>query len=172
MSVFSPSVRLHDGKRKTRRRKRRLTSAPHITARNEEKKKKIVTVGVLQSSCYHPPGLFHSDFPSVVHAFQRGHGLLVHTDWTSQCCELEWHSVMDDLPHADLNCCRLFPLVKIHTALDQDKLILTKSQQRRFFFFLQLCWSSESTSMVCIPWAPPPPGCLYCETLRVRGMSD
>lgn len=39
---------------------------------------------------------------------------------------------MDDLPHADLakslaHHCRLFLIVKIHTALGQDRLILTKS---------------------------------------------
>ncbi len=106
--------------------------------RNEEivllwvEKKNLISFCILQRSCYHPPGLFYSDFPSVMHAFQRGHGLLVLADWTSQCCELEWHSVMDDLPHADLakslaHCCRLFLIVKIHTALGQDRLILTKS---------------------------------------------
>lgn len=31
-----------------------------------------------------------------------GCGLLVLADWALQCCELEWHSVMDDLLHADL----------------------------------------------------------------------
>lgn len=118
MSVFSPSVRMRGGIRKTRR----LTSALSHHSVSWRIKKDGVTVGrkknlpslcVLQSSSYHPPGLFHSDFPSTGPAFQRGHGLLVQADWTSQCCELEWHSVMDDLPHADLpetlaHRCRLF----------------------------------------------------------------
>lgn len=76
---------------------------------------------------------------------RAGRGLLVLADWTSQCCELEWHSVMDDLPHADLaktlaRCCRIFLTVNIHTALGQDRLILIKSStesqhSRRSFFF-------------------------------------
>lgn len=79
---------------------------------------------------------------------RAGRGLLVLADWTSQCCELEWHSVMDDLPHADLaktlaRCCRIFLTVNIHTALGQDRLILikssTESQHSRRSFFLQLC---------------------------------
>lgn len=93
--------------------------------------------------------------------FRAGRGLLVQADWTSQCCEPEWHSVMDDLPHADLaqslaHCCRLLLTVKIHTALGQDRLILIKSR----------CWiptlsqggystaKTETACMYCIPKGP------------------
>lgn len=112
--------------KKDKKKKKRFTSA----------EKKAIVEGnwlciVLQSRFYHPPGLFCSDFFSVMHAFQS-HGLLVLADWTSRCCELEWHSVMDDLPHADLakslaHCCRVCLAVKTHTALGQDGLFLTKN---------------------------------------------
>lgn len=94
---------------------KKLADISALTSPSGLRNKEIVLLWlcILQSSCYQPAGLFYSDFPSVMHAFHRGRGLLVLADWTSQCCELEWHSVMDDLPHADLakslaHCCRLF----------------------------------------------------------------
>lgn len=188
MSVFSPSVRMCDGDKKKRRRGFHTVKLADISTftslcepRNEEivcvwcvggwvgqgGEKNLLSLCILQSGCYHPPGLFYSDFPSVMHAFQRGRGLLVQADWTSQCCELEWHSVMDDLPHADpakslAHCCRVFLTVKIHTALGQDRLILTKSitesqhSGRGFLLCYNYVRGSESTAMVCIPWGPPP----------------
>lgn len=72
---------------------------------------------------------------------RAGRGLLVLADWTSQCCELKWHFVMDDLPHANLaislaQCSRAFLPAKIHTGLVHDRLILTAS-------------SAESQNRVC-----------------------
>lgn len=46
---------------------------------------------------------FHPDFLSATPASHCHHGLLVQAGWTSRCCELEWQSVMDELPHADLS---------------------------------------------------------------------
>lgn len=131
----------------------------------EDKKKKIVTLqkreknllSLIRLACF---VLTSSQLCMLSTA---GHGLLVLADWTSQCCELEWHSVMDDLPHADLakslaHCCRVFLTVKIHTALGQDRLILTKSsiesQHSRRIFFYSYVQGSECTSMVCIPRSP------------------
>lgn len=61
---------------------------------------------------------------------RAGHGLLVLAVWTPQCCELKWHSVMGDLPHAALaealaHSSRAF-LQLSHIALSQDsRLFLT-----------------------------------------------
>lgn len=111
---------------------------------NDEEEENLLRLCVLQSSSYQPPGLFPSDWHSAGPAFQRGRGLLVQAVRTSQCCESEWHSVTDDLPHGNLSgtlvhrCGPLFfcLAVKIHTALEQDKLILTKSAawQKTFSF--------------------------------------
>lgn len=54
------------------------------------------------------------------------------------------------------NCCGLFLLVKIHTALDQDKLILTKSQQRRFFFSFTDMLKQWEHFHGLYPLSPPP----------------
>lgn len=104
---------------------------------------------------------------SLSYAFWRGHGLLVLADWTSQCCELEWHSVMDDLPHAALAkslalCCRVFLTVKIHTALAKTgsfplSLLLKPNAAETFFFFLQLCLRQWEYSHGLYPLRSPPP---------------
>lgn len=135
MSVFSPSVRMCDGIRKTSRRK-----LSHCRNGKESTLAQYFckVSSIVRLACF---VLTSSQLCMLSRA---GHGLLVLADWTSQCCELEWHSVMDDLPHADLakslaHCCRVFRTVKIHTALGQDRLILTKSStesqhSRRVFF--------------------------------------
>lgn len=131
----------------------------------------------LQSSSYQPPGLVPSASRSAGPAFQRGRGLLVQAVRTSQRRESEWHSVTDDLPHGNLSetlarRCGPPPLsfffffclaVKIHTALEQDKLILNKSAARRRTFcffswrrrrFLPLLCIPAGSSCVSVLWKP------------------
>lgn len=102
---------------------------------------------------------------SLSYAFWRGHGLLVLADWTSQCCELEWHSVMDDLPHAALAkslalCCRVFLTVKIHTALAKTgsfplSLLLKPNAAETFFFFTAMFKAVRVQPWFVSPEVPP-----------------
>ena len=125
MSVFSPSVRMWEGVRKIRRKTlshlKWLTSALSHHSVNWGMWKKIYSHSVFCIFCRVAAiirlACFILTSPRLCMLSGAGRGLLVLADWTSQCCELEWHSVMDDIPHADLakslsHCCRIFLQLK------------------------------------------------------------
>lgn len=118
MSVFSPSMRMCSEIKDTRTRDGwhqhfHITVwirewKDRVTAGENKMKENILLFCALQCSyCHIRLAFFILTFPLLCMLSREAMAYLCkHT--TSQCCEMEWHSVMDDLPHAAL-AIRLLP---------------------------------------------------------------
>lgn len=156
MSVFSPSVRGGNKKRWP------TSSLSHHSVNSGMKR--FLQIGG-NKSFLALPGLFHSDFLSVMSAFPERPwpacagtaNIILFVSWNDSH---GWSPTCGSC--LDFSAQR-FLTVKIYTIVSKDKLILTKSTTQ-WKMFLELCWRHES---------PLRPHIQYTQTVKpcMRGMS-